>query len=349
MVLCSKEPISIVEEYFHWSQWWSRIYCNANNCIRCDKHWLRYSNIWRWTPDQMGLASSCNNWFCKLVWNVLSVWSEDCGQSNLLWLLFVCRLDLFHSNWYLFPTFDGISSIWRPNRFDRRDYDEWLQVCWRYIRLGTIKNVKWGKLKFKIKSFLHTTFLLNSTQTFRKLSERFEVCENVDVCLKQLSTNDYLAVAISLEQAQHSRFMPMSEIHCFENTQQTVEYSTHVLVRKDFRFFNELNAFIDATKANGLISKWLDNTKIRPIFKYHNDDDGQITMDNFIGFFGLWFCLLCLPSTIFLIEKFSFYWAHKSNPTKISILLEMYIDADRHFLLNSIDLTGRKTRTSSWI
>lgn len=181
------------------------------------------------------------------------------------------------------------------------------------------------------------------------MSDRFGICENVDVCLKQLATNDYLAVAISLEHARHSRFMPMSEIYCFENTQQIVQHSTHVLVRKDFHLFDELNAFIDAARANGLISKWLDRTKIRPDFRYPDDGDGQITMDNFIGFFGLWFCLLFIPSTIFLIEKCSFHWAHKPNPTKVSILLEMYIDADRHFLLNNIDLTRRKMRTPRWI
>lgn len=147
MVLCGKETNSIMEEYFHWSEWWSCIHRYANNCIRRDKHWLRYSTIWRWTPDQMGLAPYNNSWFCQLFRNVVSVRTEDSGQSSLLWLLFVCRPDLFHSNWYVFPTTDGISSIWRPNRVDRRDYDEWLQVHWRWIRLGTIENVERGKFE----------------------------------------------------------------------------------------------------------------------------------------------------------------------------------------------------------
>lgn len=162
------------------------------------------------------------------------------------------------------------------------------------------------------------------------------MCDDLDVCLRQLDLNRYLAVGVSLEHAQNSRLIPASEIYCFENVEQIMQYSVQILVRKEFFLFEEFNTFINLAKANGLVAKWWTQTRIRPDYEYFEEEYGEITMDNFNGFFIFWISLLIVPTLVYFVEKIIFYGAQKPNPSKIFILLDMLIDGERHFLLNDI-------------
>lgn len=167
-----------------------------------------------------------------------------------------------------------------------------------------------------------------------KSLQKFNICENLDVCLKRLDSNQRLAVAISLEQAQSSRYA--SKIYCFRKSDAFLAYSLQILVRKDFPFLEELNKFINAASASGLIEKWQTDNKARCDFKYPTDRFHQMTMDNFVTFFILWISLAIVPCFVFVLENVIFYMTHKQNPTKFSHYLELWIDGDRHFLLDDI-------------
>lgn len=158
-----------------------------------------------------------------------------------------------------------------------------------------------------------------------------------------LDKNADLAVAVSLEHARNNKLIPMSEIYCFENGEQIWKYPTKILVRNDFPLLNELNAFINQAISNGLMEKWLTKTWSRPDYLQEDDDNGQITIANFSGFFVLWICLSIVPTAVCLIEKTIARFANKSNPSRISLLLEMLIDGERHFLLQNIRLNGRQS------
>lgn len=99
---------------------------------------------------------------------------------------------------------------------------------------------------------------------------------------------------------------------------------------------SELNRFIEEASTNGLIVKWLSEAWIRPVYEYKDEDLSQITMGNCSEFLVLWICIWLVPSFVFIVEKIVFKAAHKLNASKFSILLEMLIDGDRHFLLNDI-------------
>lgn len=165
------------------------------------------------------------------------------------------------------------------------------------------------------------------------------MCEDIDICLEQLYSNRYLAVAVSLKHVQSSRFIAKTDIYCFKNTETIKDYTVQILVKKDFPFLDELNAFINMARDSGLVAKWLNVKKIRPDYQFKAEYYGKINIDNFRGFFILWFCLVTLPSWVtFYIEKYVHYLTQKRNPLRISILLEMLIDGKRHFLKNHIKL-----------
>lgn len=162
------------------------------------------------------------------------------------------------------------------------------------------------------------------------------MCDDLDVCLRQLDSNRRFAVGISREHAQNSRLIPAFKIYCFENAEQIMRYSVQILVRKEFPLFEELNAFINLAQASGLVAKWWTQTRIRSDYEYYEEENGDITMDNFNGFFIFWVSLLIVPALIYVFEKIIFYFAQKPNPSTIFILLEMIIDGERYFLLNDI-------------
>lgn len=166
--------------------------------------------------------------------------------------------------------------------------------------------------------------------------KKFRACEDLDICLKQLYSNRHLAVAASLKHAQNSRLIPASEIYCFEDLEKITEYPVQILVRKDFPFFDEFNTFINIAKANGLISKWLTETRVRPDYEFQEVHYDDFSIDNFGGFFVFWLTLFIVPMLVCVAETLIFRGAQKINPRKIFILLEMVIDGNRYFLLNDV-------------
>lgn len=152
-----------------------------------------------------------------------------------------------------------------------------------------------------------------------KLLEKFNVCQNLDECLRRLDSNRRLAVAISLEHARNSRLIPASEIFCFANSNAILVYSLQILVRKGFPYLKELNTFINAARVSGLIDKWLEDTKIRADFQYKEVEFGRFTMNNFSAFFIIWISTAIVPCFTLFLENVVFHIARKQNSTKISL------------------------------
>lgn len=165
------------------------------------------------------------------------------------------------------------------------------------------------------------------------LLAKFKVCDDINHCLKQLYSNHHLAIAVSLEHAQSSHFIAKSDIYCFKNMETIEDYVVQILVKPDFPYSNELNAFINMAGSSGLIMKWISDTRNRPDFHFETEHFGSINMENFSGFLILWFSILIVPMCFVLgVERYVYYLAQKSNPSNISVLLEMLIDGQRHFL-----------------
>lgn len=169
-------------------------------------------------------------------------------------------------------------------------------------------------------------------QTYRKeILQNFKVCPNLDHCLSELEYNSQLAVAVSLEHAINTR---RAYVYCFKKTDVIYKYTLKFLIRKDFPYLNELNWFIRKASEGGLIEKWRIDNNIQSQYKY-NAKSNHMTFQNVYGF-GCILSGCCILTVLCLfIERFIYKRVRSLNPSRIWLIIEMYIDPDRHFWLET--------------
>lgn len=104
---------------------------------------------------------------------------------------------------------------------------------------------------------------LNDNEVFRKRNEIFRYCANIDECLKELRTNDKLAVAVSKAHAQSNPYLDKSELLCFSSPQQIYSYSIVMSSsEKYFYLLPEINRCLEAFIENGFLKKWMNENQI---------------------------------------------------------------------------------------
>lgn len=162
----------------------------------------------------------------------------------------------------------------------------------------------------------------------------FEVCNNLDLCLSQLHRNSKVALAISNEHAYKSYSESNYEFYCLKED-FIYEYSLKFLVRKDFRYLNELNKFIQMTSSGGLIRKWHSNGRTRTHLKHRGKQFEQLKWINFIGLYCIWWILQIVIIISMFWERLVYKKVRSSNKSKFWIISEMAIDPDRYFWLEN--------------
>lgn len=171
-------------------------------------------------------------------------------------------------------------------------------------------------------------------QHYPELLEHFEVENDLELALCKLEHNPRMSIAISREHAYNNPSIPFSRIYCFEKSHIIYSYTLNFFVRKNFPYLDELDDFILITGATGLIEKWRTLDRIKPKVKYEERSIG-VTSRTFFQVLFMFLTLCTLLPMMLLFERFVHKKAHKANASNIWILFEIFIDSDRHFMLES--------------
>lgn len=163
-----------------------------------------------------------------------------------------------------------------------------------------------------------------------EMIDKFKICEDINVCLGQLDQNSRLAVAISRERDLNSIIETSSEF-CFEKSETIHEYPMTLFVRRDFLYLENLNRFIQMASECGLIEKWHIDSQIQSHYKSNENIYKHLTLDNFRGIYIIWCIILLIDFFVLLLERFIHRKARMPNPSRFWIIVEMFIDSDRHF------------------
>lgn len=86
--------------------------------------------------------------------------------------------------------------------------------------------------------------------------------------------------------------------------------------------------------AGGLIEKWRRNANRSHKNKRH-EILNQITFKSFVGGFSIWISLMAFTVFVFLIEIIVHKQVRKPNPSQFWIFFEIFIDPNRHYLLEN--------------
>lgn len=146
-------------------------------------------------------------------------------------------------------------------------------------------------------------------------------------------------MAISRERIKSVGRRSISRAFCLERNDVIYEYALKFIVRNDFPFIDELNAFISAAKSSGLIGKWLTDTQMKNHF-YTDFSRPMISRFNFEEMSGIWVLLFFLFSFdifVFISEKIIRNQVqHHDQLSTFWNFAELLIDSDRHYLLDDL-------------
>lgn len=166
----------------------------------------------------------------------------------------------------------------------------------------------------------------------------FRVCENLDVCLRQLIDNEELAVAVSREYIRNTNLNLTSQIYCFDNHETLYNYALTFLIRNDFNYTKQLNAFIQKVDENGFIEKWRSNGRIGNRKKIKEKVHNQFGLKDFYGISIIGAALALTAVLCLLLEMFAYKKSRKSRNRKLWRKVERLIDSKRYFMTNNYRL-----------
>lgn len=164
--------------------------------------------------------------------------------------------------------------------------------------------------------------------------ENFVICNDWNFCLDVLEVSPKLAVAISREHARTRRILHSdSQIYCLDKSDIIFEFASKFLVREDFLYLKQLNQFIQMASESGLIEKWRSNVKIHTSKEEERIHSRLAKVIRGVHII----CILTeiLLTFILLLERFVYRKVRTSNESRIWKIIEMLIDSDRHFLLET--------------
>lgn len=162
---------------------------------------------------------------------------------------------------------------------------------------------------------------------------RFKICNDYIECLSQLEQNTRMAVAISYEEVRRIRRNSDLQFLCLKRPEIIHSFPMKFLVRKNFTHITELNEFIKAASASGLIEKFR-STRIQSSEQAEKATYGLVTFQHIAGGLLIFLCMLMYQFFIFFTEIVVHNQARNSNKKyrRFWIFIEMIINPKRHFL-----------------
>lgn len=156
-------------------------------------------------------------------------------------------------------------------------------------------------------------------------------------CLKKLYLNPTLAVALPREFSRSILKDLNFQFYCFERPEIIHSFALKFYLHKDFSYKTELNDFLMLASETGLIEKWRSNTRTQFDHRYDPAEvqSGLMTLDNLSGMLLLWICMILIVALVLCLEIIVFRQVKKHNALRFWRLIEMIIDPDRYFMLET--------------
>lgn len=189
------------------------------------------------------------------------------------------------------------------------------------------------------------------------MSDRFAelgVCDDLELCLNQLQHQRKLAVAMSRLYFDASKH---SNIHCFDQTQNLLTYSTVFMIRRDLWMYDELIGVFDRLRMSGLIPKWARDLNIHKEAIEQSTAVRSLQMKEAFGPFALCCIVLMFAFAAAIAEQIIFRQVSKYPDSRAWQIAEKCIDGKRHYMLmknwnvghmqRARDLMKRKKRANA--
>lgn len=196
----------------------------------------------------------------------------------------------------------------------------------RYVQIQTV---------LQMYSLNNLFFHINQQTYSSETIEKFEICDDLKLCLKKLHQNSNLAVAVSRELARDGHFRLAPQLYCFQKSEIIYDYLLKFLVRKHFPYLHELNDFVRTASESGLIEKWHTPNLNRNIINVEPIECNGIAMSDFIVLVVIYILLKIGSFFLLFLEKLVYKNVRKRNASgmwlKFWLYAEMAIDPDRHF------------------
>lgn len=160
---------------------------------------------------------------------------------------------------------------------------------------------------------------------------QFESCANINDCLNQLLVNGHLAVGVSRKYV-HTNFEQFPhEIFCFAESEHIESLQISILTKNDRCLEKMINKEILAYSEAGLISKWINDYKIKNIVE--PIQYGYINIDHIAALILFGFLLsICIAIFSFLSEILI---GHRFLALgKMNVYLDDIFDGKRHYLID---------------
>lgn len=126
------------------------------------------------------------------------------------------------------------------------------------------------------------------------------------------------------------------QFYCLGESEIIHSFSMKFFVGKHFPYMSDLDEFIKAASASGLIEKWRSNTNIQS--NYRKDKAkitfGLIKLEHIYGVLGIWLSMVTYKILVFLLEIVVHRRAREANPKtqRFWRFLDKMINPDRLFL-----------------
>lgn len=196
-----------------------------------------------------------------------------------------------------------------------------------------------SQFHFPIKIFV---FLFQFAQ---KEIEAFNVCENIDECLKRLKSavNFDWAISASRNNILNSAAYSSLNFHCFDRSQSIRIYLIALEMRKEFGMRAKIDKIIRNLFESGILLKWYDENLRKRNYETAYIAPDHFTMEHYqIAFtFILGFGWTMSVAT-FSMEIITFKKLGQKRNHKIWIYFEYFVDGQRHYMNNLIERLSRK-------
>lgn len=162
--------------------------------------------------------------------------------------------------------------------------------------------------------------------------KKFKVIERPTEYIHQLKWNNKLAVALYREQFLSHGGNGNVKTYCFDYRNGIHEHAVSMLIRKNFSYTNQLNAFIRYARDSGLVTKWLSNYRSHekePPFFYRNFSLQAVSL--LLAFIG---SMLVGATCIMVLENIVNRKVQMHNSPPFWRYIEMLIDPNRYLFLN---------------
>lgn len=168
------------------------------------------------------------------------------------------------------------------------------------------------------------------SQLFQGSIQSYEVCSDIDKCLKRLTDEDDLAVATS---RAHTETLPQQyKLFCFEPSQNIYDYSATFLIRHDFAWKRDVMDSLNALISSGLISKWKENLRLKKSIEI-TSDVRAIVISDFYSIFVMTSPIIALTVAMAFFEILIHKKINSKNVSHRWTLLDKMICGRRCFFL----------------